>query len=165
MEDAVQRAGVPSHPVVIVVAPYPCVPTWEALTPRQVPGLFHPCRDPLACRMQLLTRRAPRDAWHALPIWGPGTREAQTGDAPPPTGMQPAAPPQVGLLWCDLEVALLPPLGTHAGEPCCVVLVAQGAAPVVGVAAEQCFPPTVGLDDFVNPAVSGLVERHGCQDG
>src|SRR3546814_9579063 len=66
----------------IVVAPSPRVQTVEARTPRQVPVLCQPFRDPLACRMPLLTRRAPRDARHTLSLWGPGTRAAQTGDAP-----------------------------------------------------------------------------------
>ena len=164
IEEAVQRAGVPSHPVVMVVASQPCVQTLEELTPRQVPGLFHPCRDPPAGRIQLLPRRAPCDAWHTLPIWGPGKLEAQKGEAPPHTGMKPAAPQQVGLLRGDLEVELLQPLGKHAVEPFCVVLVAKGADPVVGVAAEQCFTPTVGLDDFVKPEVQGIVEI-GSKDG
>ena len=37
--------------------------------------------------------------------------------------------------------------------------------PIIGVAAQQCLTPTVGLDDFVKPEVQGLVQIPICQDG
>jgi len=113
IEEAMQRTGVPSHPVVMVVTPSSRMQTLEACPPRQVPVLFDPCRAPSAGRLELLACSTPRDARYALPIWGPGPLEAQQGAAPPPTGMTPAAPQQVGLLWGDLEVEFLQPLGEH----------------------------------------------------
>src|SRR5919109_2819125 len=136
----------------------------EELPPRQVPVLFNPCHAPLACRLELLTRGAPGDALHALPLWGPGKLDAQKGAAPPPTGMTPAAPQQMGLLRGHLAVEFLPSLRPHPGKPCGVVRVAEGADPVVRVAAQQGLPTTVGLDDFVTPAVPGIMPLHGCQD-
>jgi hypothetical protein len=63
------------------------------------------------------------------------------------------------------EVELCEPLWEHPIEPFCVVLVAEGADPVGGVAAQQCFAPTVGLDDFIKPQVQGIVPIHVGQDG
>ena len=42
---------------------------------------------------------------------------------------------------------------------------AEGADPVVGIAAQQCLTPTMGLDDFVKPEVQGIVQIHIGQDG
>jgi hypothetical protein len=55
--------------------------------------------------------------------------------------------------------------GEPPGAPRSVVLRAEGAAPVVGRAAQQGRTPTGGLDDFVKPAVHGLGQSPIGQDG
>ena len=69
--------------------------------------LLDPFRDPPTCGLKLLTRRASRDARHALPIWHPGEFESQEGEAPPHAGVKTAEPQEMGLLWRDLEVEFL----------------------------------------------------------
>jgi hypothetical protein len=106
-----------------------------------------------------------KDAGHAVPLGHPGTRQAQQGDAPLHAGVNTTQPPQVGGLRGHLEVALLQPLGEHPGEALRVVLIAAGAHPVVGIAAQACLPPTVGFDDLVKPEVEGIVQIPIGQDG
>ena len=137
----------------------------EACPLRQVPVVLDPPRQPLAGGLELLARGAPHDAWYAVPIWHPGTLEAQKGDALLHARVQSTEPPQVGFLWGTLEIALLQPLGEHPVKPLGVVLRAEGADPVVGIAAQPCLTPTMGLDDFVKPAVQGIVQLPMCQDG
>lgn len=132
---------------------------------RQVPVVLDPHRQPLAGGLERLARGAPHDTWHAVPIWPPGQLEAQKGDALLHAGVKSTAPPQVGFLWGNLEIAFLQPLGEHSVKPLCVVLITAGADPVVGRAAQQCLTPTMGLDDFVKPAGQGLVQIPMCQDG
>jgi len=136
----------------------------EAVPLRQVPVVLHPGCQPWAGSVQLRARGTPHDAGHAVPIWPPQERAAQTGEAPLQAGVQPAQPAHVGFLQGPLEVHLLQPLRKPPGEPLRVVLIAAGAAPIIGVAAQQGLTPTGGLDDFVNPEVQGLVPRHLCQD-
>jgi len=79
--------------------------------------------------------------------------------------MKTPQPSHVGCLGGPLEVALLPPLRQHPVAALRVVLRAQGAAPISGVAAPQRLPPPGGLDDFVQPEVHGLGEIPLGQDG
>src|SRR5712671_1631636 len=137
----------------------------ETCPPRQVPVVLDPDRQPLAGGLELRARGAPPDAWHAVPTWHPGTRASQQGEAWRHAGVQTTAPPQVGLLWGDLQVALLQPLGEPPGEPLCVVPIPEGADPVVGLAGQPCLATPVGLDDFVTPEGQGSVQRPMCQDG
>jgi hypothetical protein len=137
----------------------------EAFPLRQVPVLFAPARQPLTGGVELLARGASHDAWHAVPLWHPGTRNAQQGDAPFHAGVNTTQPPQVGLLWGNLEVTFLPPLGEPPVASLRVVLLAAGAHPVVGLAAQPCLPPTVGFDDLVKPEVQGRVPLPMCPDG
>jgi hypothetical protein len=132
---------------------------------RQVPVVFDPGCQPLAGGLQLRARGTPHDAGHAVPICLPSEREAQQGDAPLHAGVKTTQPSQMGFLGGNLEVEFLQPLGEHPVEPLSVVLIAEGADPVVGIAAQQCLTPTVGLDDFVKPEVQGIGQIHICQDG
>jgi hypothetical protein len=92
-----------------------------------------------------------------MPRWHPGEREAQQGEAPLHAGVKTTQPSPVGFLWGHLEVAFLAPLRKHPGESLSVVLRAKGADPIIGVAAQPCLTPTVGLDDFVTPEAQGIV--------
>jgi hypothetical protein len=132
---------------------------------RQVPVGLHPGWQPLAGSVQLLACGTPHDAGHTVPSLPPEAREAQKGAAPLHAWVQTTHPSQVGFLWGHLEVALLQPLGEHPIEPLSVVLIADGAAPDISLAAQQCRAATVDLDDFVEPEVQGIVQRHMCQDG
>src|SRR5215475_15235819 len=132
---------------------------------RQVPVFLNPGCQSLAGSLQLLARGTPHDAGHAVPIWSPEELEAQKGEAPLHAWVKTTEPSQVGLLWGHLEVECLQPLGKHPVEPLSVILIAEGAAPVIGIAAQPCLPPTMGLDDFVKPEVQGIVQIHMCQDG
>ena len=132
----------------------------EACLLRQVPVGLDPGCQPSAGRLQLLARGTPHDAGPAVPICLPSELEAQQGEAPLHAGVTTTQPSHVGLLWGHLEVAFLQPLSKHPVEPLSVVLRAEGAAPVLGIAAPQCLAPTEGLDDFVKPEVQGLVQIH-----
>jgi hypothetical protein len=79
--------------------------------------------------------------------------------------MQTTNPSHVGFLWGHLEVAFLQPLGEPPGEPRRVVLRAEGAAPVIGIAAHQGLAPPGGLDAFVPPEVQGIGPLHIGQAG
>ena len=114
----------------------PRMPPPEELPSRQVPVRLAPCRAPPAGGLELLACRAPRDAWHTVPIWPPRKLEAQRRAVPSHAGVEPAEPPQGGRLWCTLEAEFLSPLGEHAGAPFGVVLLPKGADPVVGVTAQ-----------------------------
>jgi len=164
-EKAGERAGGPAHAVIVVVAPYARMQPLEKCPLRQVPVVLDPGCQPLTGGVELRARGTPHDAGHAVPIWHPGTRASQQGEAPLHARVQTTQPPQVGCLWGTLEVALLQPLGEHPGEPRSVVLRAEGAHPVIGRAAPQCLTPTVRFDDFVTPEVPGLVHIPMCQDG
>src|SRR5262245_53430893 len=141
----------------MVVALEPAADAPGECTPRQVPGLLDPCRAPLAGSLERLACCPPFDARHPLPLWPPAARESQQGTAPLPARVQAAAPQEAGLLWCHLEVALRYPLREHAIEACCVVLLAAGAHPVIGVAAQHGFAATVGLAHCGTPHVQGLM--------
>jgi hypothetical protein len=110
MEEAVERAGVPSHAIVVVVASQSRMQTLEEFPPRQVPVLLDPFREPLAGGVELLTCSASHDVWHAVPIWHPEELESQKGAAPPLAWVKTAEPSQMGLLRGHLEVAFLQPL-------------------------------------------------------
>src|SRR5215831_15457677 len=137
----------------------------EEVPLRQVPVFLNPGCQPLAGSLQLLARGTPHNAGYAMPIWPPEKLEAQNGEAPLHAGVKATKPSQVGFLWGHLEVEFLQPLGKHPVEPLSVILIAEGADPVIGIAAQQCLPPTVGLDDFVKPEVQGVVQIHLCEDG
>lgn len=137
----------------------------DACPLRQVPVVLDPGCQPLAGGLQLRARGTPHDAGHAVPLCLPSAREAQQGDAPLHAGGNTTQPSHVGFLWGHLEVAFLQPLGEPPGEPRSVVLRAEGTAPGVAIAAQQCLTPTGGLDDFGKPEVQGLVQAHSCQDG
>jgi len=137
----------------------------EELPPRPVPMLFEPFREPSTCRLELPARRAPPDARHACAIWHPGERDSQTREASLQAGVKTAEPPPVGLLRGDVEAAFRQPLREYPVEPCGVILVAEGADPVVGLAAQPCLTATVGLAHVVKPPGQGLVYRHLGEDG
>src|SRR5690348_16768233 len=82
MEKAVQRAGVPAHAIVVVMASQSRVQTLEEFPPRQVPVLLEPFREPLIGGLELLACSASHDTWHAVPIWQPKERKSQKGEAP-----------------------------------------------------------------------------------
>ena len=67
--------------------------------------------------------------------------------------------------WGHLEVDFLQPLGEPPGEPLSIVLRAEGAAPGVGLAAQQCLAPTVGLNALVTPEGQGIGQIHIGKDG
>ena len=113
MEEAVERAGVPAHAIVVVVASQSRMQTLEEFPPRQVPVLLDPFREPLAGGVELLTCSASHDAGHAVPIWHPEERKSQKGAAPLRAGVQTAESSQMGLLWRHLEVEFLQPCGQH----------------------------------------------------
>ena len=111
MEKAVERAGVPSHAIVVVVASQSRIQTLEEFPPRQVPVVLDPCRAPLAGGVELLTCRASHDAWHAVPIWHPEELKSQKGEAPLRAWVKTAESSQMGLLRGHLEVEFLQPFG------------------------------------------------------
>jgi hypothetical protein len=111
LEKAVQRANVALQTVVGIVVPEPGVQLPVEFTPWQVPMLFDPCRHPLAGGLELLACRTPFDARHAAPIWHPVQCESQKREAPLHAGVETTAAQEVGLVWCDLEVELLQPVG------------------------------------------------------
>jgi hypothetical protein len=137
----------------------------EEVPLRPVPVVLDPGCQPLAGSLQLLACGTPHDAGHTVPIWPPEELEAQKGEAPLHAGVKTTKPSQVGFLWGHLEVEFLQPLGEHPIEPLSVVLIAEGADPVISLAAHQCLASTVGLDNFVEPEVQGIVQIHICQDG
>ncbi len=98
MDKAVERAGVPSHAIVMVVAPSSRMQTLEACPPRQGPGLLAPGHEPLARGVELRARGAPHDAWHAVPLWPPAARASQQGEAPLRARVNTTAPSPMGLL-------------------------------------------------------------------
>jgi hypothetical protein len=164
MDNAVERAGVPSHAIVIVVAPSSRMQTLEACPPRQGPVWLAPGREPLARGVELLARGAPHDAWHAVPLWPPEERESQQGEAPLLARVQTTEPSQMGLLRCHLEVALLQPFGQPLAKPFRVLLQAEGTPPVLSLSAQQCFSPTVWLHHCLQPEGQGVVQRPMCED-
>ncbi len=129
----------------------------EAVPLRHVSVFLDPGCQPLAGGVELFARGTSHDAGYAMPIWHPGEREAQKGEAPLPAGVKTTQPSHVGVLWGHLEVEFLSPLRKHPVESRSVVLIAKGADPIIGVAAQPCLTPTVGLDDFGKPKVQGLV--------
>lgn len=139
--------------------------TLEEFLPRQGPVLLDPCRDPPPCGLKLLTRRAARAAQHAVPLWPPGACASQEGEAPPPARVQTAAPQEMGLLWRDLEVELLQPLGEYPVQPLCIVPIAEGAPPVIGIAPQQRFAASARFDDLGTPQGQGIVPIPVGQDG
>ena len=131
----------------------------EAFPLRQVPVVLDPGCQPLAGGLQLRARGTPHDAGHAVPLCLPSEREAQKGEVPLHAGVKTTQPSQVGFLGGNLEGALRQPLGEPPGEPLCVRPRAEGADPVVGLAAQQGRTPTMGLDDCGKPEVQGLVHN------
>jgi hypothetical protein len=121
-----------------------------------MPVLCDPCREPLASGWELLTCGAPQDAGHAVPIWGPAQRASQPGDAPRLARVKPAAPAQMGVLWCLLEVAWRQPCGPHPTQPFRVLLPAAGTYPVIRLAAPPGCSPTAWFSDFCHPEGQGL---------
>src|SRR6266700_2967547 len=165
MEEAVERARVPSHAIVVIVASQSRIQTLEECPPRQMPVLFHPFREPLASGLELLACGAPHDARHTVPIWCPEKLESQKGEAPLLAWVKTAEPAQMGFLGCHLEVEFRQPLGQHPKKPFRVLLQAEGTHPVIGIAAQQCFTPTVWFHHFFEPSVQGIVQRHLGEDG
>ena len=131
-------------------------------TPRQGPVLLVPCREPLAGGLELLACCPPFDARPPLPIWPPAARESQTGQAPLHARVKAAEPQEAGLLWGHLEVELRYPLREHAIEAFGVVLLAEGAHPVIGVAAQHGLAAPVGLDHFGKPHGQGIMHIGIC---
>jgi hypothetical protein len=79
----------------------------EKLPAWQVPVLLDPFLDPLTCRLELLARRAPRDARDTLPIWHPEKFASQEREAPLHAGVKTAEAAQASLLGCDRQVEFL----------------------------------------------------------
>jgi hypothetical protein len=73
--------------------------------------LFDPCRHPTARRVELLTRRASRDARHALAGWHPRPLESQKREAPLHAGLETTEAQEVGFVGGNLEGELLQPAG------------------------------------------------------
>jgi len=165
LEQARQGAGGAVQTIVGVVASHPAVQWPVERASRQVPVLSDPCRDPSARRLELLARRAPLDARHALASWHPVQRASQQRAAPPHARMATTEAQEVGFLGGDLEVALRQPLGAHPREPLRIVLRAEGADPVIGVAAQQRLAATVGLHDGRKPQGQGIGPIPVCQAG
>ena len=165
MEEAVERAGVPAHAIVVVVAPSSRMQTLEERPPRQMPVLCDPFREPLASGLELLACGAPHDAGHAVPIWCPEKLESQKGEAPLLARVKTAEPAPMGFLWCHLEVEFRQPFGQHAKKPFCVLLQAEGTHPVICIAAQQCFSPTAWFHYFCKPDVQGIVQIDIGEDG
>src|SRR3989442_141542 len=97
MEEAVERARVPSHAIVVIVASQSRIQTLEECPPRQMPVLFDPFREPLASGLELLACGAPHDARHTVPIWCPEKLESQKGEAPLLAWVKTAEPAQMKL--------------------------------------------------------------------
>src|SRR5262245_56202998 len=165
MEEAVERAGVPAHAIVIVVASPSRMQTLEEFPPRQVPVLLDPFREPLAGGLELLAGGASHDAGHAVPIWCPEKLESQKGEAPLLARVKTAEPAQMGFLWSHLEVEFRQPFGQHSKKPFCILLQAEGAHPVIRISAQQCLPLTVWFHDFFKPYVQGIVQIDISEDG
>ena len=159
-----QGAGVAWQTVVVVVAPQPTVQPPVERASRQVPVLGDPCRDPSARRLELLARGASLDTRHALAIWHPRQLESQKREAPPQAGMETTEAQEVGFVGGDLEVEVLQPLGSHPIKPFRIILVPEGADPVIGVAAQQGLAATVCLHDRGKPHIQGVVPIHIGQD-
>ena len=152
-------------PVVGVVAPSSAVQLPVERASRQVPGLCDPCRDPSARRLELRARRASLDAWHTVAIWPPGDLESQTREAPPPARMNTTEAQEVGFSWGDLEVEWRQPTGSHPITPRRLVLIADGTAPVISIAAPPCLAATVRLHRLRTPHVQRVMPIHMRQDG
>src|SRR6266571_1564656 len=165
MEEAVERARVPAHAIVVVVASQSRIQTLEECPPRQVPVLFDPFRESLASSLELLAGGAPHDAGHAVPIWCPEKLESQKGEAPLLAWVKTAEPAQMGFLGCHLEVEFRQPCGQHSKKPFRVLLQAEGTHPVIRISAQQCFPLTVWFHHFLKPYVQGIVQIHIGEDG
>ena len=139
--------------------------TLEACPPRQGPVVFAPCRESVASRSALLAGGAPHDAGHAVPLWGPAKRQAQTGDAPLLAWGKTADPAHRGGLWCHWAVKFCQPLGPHPHQPFRVLLQAAGTHPVIRLSAHQGCTPTGGLHHFLTPDVAGIGQLPVCEDG
>jgi hypothetical protein len=165
MDKAVERAGVPAHAVVVVVAPSARMQPLEACPPRQMPVWFAPFREPVASGVELLAGGAPHDAGPAVPLWGPENRAAQQGAAPLLARVQTAEPAPLGFLWCPLEVAVRQPGGPHSKKPFRVLLHAEGPHPVSRIAAPPGCAPPGWLHHWLTPQVQGIVQRDMGEDG
>jgi hypothetical protein len=88
-----------------------------------------------------------------VPIWCPEKLASQKGEAPLRAWVKTAEPTQMGFLWCHLEVKFRQPCGQHPKKPFRVLLQAEGTHPVIRIAAQQGFTPTVGFHHFLKPDV------------
>ncbi len=165
MAEAGARARVPAHARGVVVAAQSRLQPLAAGPPRQMPGLFAPCRAPLARGWERLACPAPPDARHPVPLWGPDTRASPQGAAPRRAGVHTAAPAPMGVLWGPLEVAVRHPGGPPSPKPCRGLLPAAGPHPVLRLAAPPGVAPTAWLHAFLNPSVQGLVPLDSGADG
>src|SRR5215813_4751954 len=68
MAKAGERASIPAHAIVVVVASSSRMQTLEELPPRHVPVLLDPCREPVAGGLELLARSAPHAAGDTVPL-------------------------------------------------------------------------------------------------
>ncbi len=165
MEDAGERAGVPAHARVVVVAPSARRQTLEACPPRPLPGWWDPCRASLASGGERRAGGAPPDARHAVPLWWPAPRAAQPGAAPRRAGVPTAAPAQRGVRWCHVAVAGRPPVGPPPPPPCGVLRHAAGPPPVRSLAAPPGGSPTAWWHPVGPPEVQGLGPSDLGEDG
>jgi len=165
MEDAGERAGVPAHARVVVVAPAARRQTREACPPRPLPGWWDPCRASLASGGERRAGGAPPDARHAVPLWWPAPRAAQPGAAPRRAGVPTAAPAQRGVRWCHVAVAGRPPVGPPPPPPCGVLRHAAGPPPVRSLAAPPGGSPTAWWHPVGPPEVQGLGPSDLGEDG
>ena len=165
MAEAGARARVPAHARGVVVAAQSRLQPLAAGPPRQMPGLFAPCRAPLARGWERLACPAPPDARHPVPLWGPDTRASPQGAAPRRAGVHTAAPAPMGVLWGPLEVAVRHPGGPPSPKPCRGLLPAAGPHPVLRLAAPPGVAPTAWLHALLNPSVQGLVPLDSGADG
>jgi hypothetical protein len=147
------------------VAPESAVPRSGERAARQVPVRCAPCRPPSARRLERLARGAPLDTWDAVALWPPGARDSQQGQAPPHAGREPTATPAVGRVGGDLEGALGHPLWELPVQPCRLVLLPEGAAPLLGVPTPQSLATPVRLHPLGTPHVQRVMPRHLRQDG
>src|SRR6266540_3061125 len=165
MEDAGERAGVPAHARVVVVAPSARRQTLEACPPRPLPGWWDPCRASLASGGERRAGGAPPDARPAVPLWWPAPRAAQPGAAPRRAGVPTAAPAQRGVRWCHVAVAGRPPVGPPPPPPCGVLRHAAGPPPVRSLAAPPGGSPTAWWHPVGPPEVQGLGPSDLGEDG
>ena len=79
--------------------------------------------------------------------------------------MKTIAAPEVRLVGGDLKVAFRQPLWKHPIKPFRILLIPEGADPVIRIAAQQCLAATVDLNPRVEPHIQGVVQIHIGQDG